>query len=246
MKHASFRRIFELDRMIRLGNFKSAQQAANHFGVSRRTIERDIDELRYQLRAPLEYNRAKRHYEYKDKPVTLPAQWLTENEIAILLIAERALRVFTGTNFDQEIHPAFNKFLDPIRHDKRLMNYVKDLCNCVHFSNQAVPSEKTSSIFSTVLDASMQKKRLSIIFNNGTAIEFDPYTLINNRGKWFLVGYNKKSKNEETLFIEVIKQVEIQDQFFAIPKSFNVNKYLKRDLGRIIRETPVSANTTRS
>jgi predicted DNA-binding transcriptional regulator YafY len=87
MKRGSLRRIYELDRMIRLGKLESAQQAAQKFEVSARTIERDLEQLRYDLGADLNYNKEKGCYEYAGKPFVLPAQWLTEREIAILLIA---------------------------------------------------------------------------------------------------------------------------------------------------------------
>ena len=110
MSHASLRRIYDLDRMIRAGELHNAEEAAARFEVTRRTIERDLDTLRTDLGAELRFNRAEGRYEYTSNPVvTLSGQGLNEREIAIILIAERALRQFTGSSFQDEVHPAFNK-----------------------------------------------------------------------------------------------------------------------------------------
>ena len=164
INRGGIRRLFELDRLIRLGRFTSAQQVADDMEVSRRTIERDLDELRNDLGAELVYDRGKRCYEYAGKPITLPAQWLNEREIAIVLIAERALRIFTSTGFDSEIHPAFNKLLDPIRHDKKMMASILELCNSVHFHRPVEPVRESQGEFSVVLDAALRRRRLAFFY----------------------------------------------------------------------------------
>jgi proteasome accessory factor B len=240
MKRASLRRIYELDRMIRMGKLKSAEQAAREFEVNTRTIERDLEELRHDLGADLVYNKAHGCYQYagSTKPFVLPAQWLTEREIAILLIAERALRIFTSTSFQSEIHPAFNKLLNPIRHDKKAMDYIADLCNGVHFHRPVEPLRDVRQEFSIVLDAIMQRKRLSLIYHTSgketcDRREFDPYSLINNGGEWYVVGHCRNAKAERTFVLSQIRDPQMLDSFFAVPKEFSVSQYLEHGFGRM-------------
>lgn len=238
LNHGALRRIYELDRMIRLGKLASARQAARDLEVSARTIERDLELLRYDLGAELVYNNEERHYEYSGKPFTLPAQWLTEKEIAILLIAERALRIFTSTSFEAEIHPAFNRLLNPIRHDRKAIEYIHDLCNSVHFHRPVEPIRDVRREFTIVLDAIMQRKRLSMVYHTsgkrtGERRELDPYVLINSGGEWYVVGFCRKSKSERTFVLGHIHEPAILDHYFDVPESFSVRRYLGEGFGRM-------------
>jgi predicted DNA-binding transcriptional regulator YafY len=244
MKRGSLRRVYDLDRMIRLGKLESAEQAAQKFEVSTRTIERDLEQLRYDLGADLLYSKEKGCYEYAGKPFVLPAQWLTEREIAILLIAERALRIYTSTSFDSEIHPAFNKLLDPIRHDKKSLDYIRDLCNSVHFHRPVEPLRDMRHEFSIVLDAIMQRRRLSVAYSSARKRdtperrEIDPYALINNGGEWYVVGKCQQTNNEKTFVLSQMNDPQILDHYFMIPKEFSSAQYLDQSFGRMHGEKP--------
>jgi predicted DNA-binding transcriptional regulator YafY len=244
MKRGSLRRIYELDRMIRLGKLESPKQAAGKLEVTPRTIERDLETLRWDLGADLVYDKEKGIYGYAGKPFVLPAQWLTEREIAILLIAERALRIYTSTAFDSEIHPTFNKLLDPIRHDKKTIDYIRDLCNSVHFHRPVEPLRDMRQEFSIVLDAIMQRRRLSMTYASARkrekpeSRELDPYAIINNGGEWYVVGKCLLSKTEKTFVLSQMNELKIIDHYFMIPKEFSSTRYFEHSFGRMHGEKP--------
>jgi predicted DNA-binding transcriptional regulator YafY len=230
--------------MIRLGKLESAQQAADELGVSRRTIERDLDTLRYELNAELQFDRAQGRYRYEGDPVTVPAQWLNEREIALILIAERALRVFTNTSFGDKIHPAFNRLLAPIRHDKKMMRYILDLCNGVHFHQPFIPSRDVHTEFAVVLDAILQRKRLSMIYHtagkkNEVRRQVEPYALINNGGEWYLIGRCLRSRSEKTFTVTEIYEPRMEDFFFDIPESFKAEDHIGDGFGLKHGQDPV-------
>lgn len=235
MAHSSLRRIYELDRMIRNGILQSARQAAKHFSVSQRTIERDINELKAYFKAPIKYNRSKKCYEYTGEPVTLPAQWMNERELAILLIAERALRIFTGTSFEEEVHPAFNKFLDPIRHDKKMMQKIRDLCKSVIFFNPFGSFNDVHEKFSLILDAIMMNRCISMEYreiNNEKMPrqQIAPYSLVSNANRWFVLGQCGKTDAVKAYALNMIYKPEIEEQTFQLPKDFNSQEYINKML----------------
>jgi predicted DNA-binding transcriptional regulator YafY len=241
----SIRRVYELDRMIRLGLLESTEQAARDLETSRRTVERDLQLLRQDLGAELRYDRAKGRYEYAgEKPFTLPAQWLTEHELAIILIAERALRVFTDTSFHDEVHPTFNRLLGPIRNEKKRLEYIHDLCNSVHFHRPVQPLRSIRHEFSTVLDAIMNRRRLSILYRSartGKAEErqLEPYVLINDGGEWYVVGRCLRSREERKFVLSQMSNPALLDMRFSIPKQFSVRRFLGQGFGRMRGDEPV-------
>ncbi len=237
MKRASLSRIHELDRLIRLGRLRSAEEAARQFEVSRRTIERDLEELRL-LGADLRYNRSAGAYEYADASVTLPAQWLNEREPALILVADRALRVFTNTSFADQVHPAFNKLLDPIRHDRRMLDYIHDLCNSVHFHRPVRSGRDLRREFSVVLDAIMQQRRMSMVYHTSGRVsrqrrEVDPYALVDSGGDWYLVGSCRRHREVRTFALAQVFDARVEELHFAMPDDFDVHEYFGQGFGRM-------------
>jgi len=244
MKRGSIRRIYKLDTLIRLGRLHSAEEAAQELEVSARTIERDIEMLRLELNAGVKYNRAKGAYEYTGNPLPLPGQWLNEHEIAIMLIAERALRMYTAASFSDQVHPVFNKLLNPIRDNKKAMLYIKDLCRSVYFYRPFEPLRDLRKEFSTVLDAIMERKRLSMRYQTAARgktgeerRELDPYVLLNNGGDWYAVGMCRQSHDVRTFSLSRVYEPRIEDHYFEIPDSFKVEGYLSKGFGRMHGET---------
>jgi predicted DNA-binding transcriptional regulator YafY len=242
MSHASLRRIYDLDRMIRLGELHNAEDAAERFEVTRRTIERDLDTLRTDLGVEVYFNHGEGRYEYINKPVvTLPGQGLNEREIAIVLIAERALRQFTGASFQDEIHPVFNKLLNPIRHNKEAMENIRDLCSSVYFHRPLEPIRDLRNEFSVVLDAIMQRRRLSMTYRSAKRDkderrEIEPYVLLNSGGDWYIVGLCRRSKQIKVFSLLRVFEPKIEEHYFIIPDSFKIADYLSAGFGRVYGE----------
>jgi predicted DNA-binding transcriptional regulator YafY len=246
MNRGSIRRIRKIDGMIRLGSMHSAQQLAEEFEVSRRTIERDIEMLRLELGAEVVYNRAKGCYEYEGRPLPLPGQWLNDREIAIMLIAERALRIYTAASFSDEVHPVFNKLLNPIRDDKKAMEYIRDLCKSVYFYRPFEPLRDLRTEFSTVLAAIMERKRLSMKYQTAAREkageerrELEPYVLLNNGGDWYVVGLCRQAREMRTFSLARIFEPKIEDHYFDMPDGFRVEDYLSTGFGRMHGDKPV-------
>jgi predicted DNA-binding transcriptional regulator YafY len=238
MQKGSLRRICELDRMIRLGRLTSAAKAASELDVTRRTIERDLELLRFELGAELVFNRKQGCYHYADNAFTLPAQWLTERELAIVLIAERALRMFTGSSFGKEIHLAFNRLLDPIRHDRKAVAYIRDLCNSVHFHLPFSSAKDVSPEFSLVLEAILDRRRIGMTYRSAQKAEaarreVDPYALVNNGGEWYLIGRCCQNDDVRTFVLANMGELTVLDARIAIPESFDVRAFLDQGFGRM-------------
>jgi predicted DNA-binding transcriptional regulator YafY len=66
-------RLLFIDQKIRQGRYPNCSSLAQEWEVSRKTIQRDIEYMRYQLDAPLEYSAKHRGYMYTEEQFTLPA-----------------------------------------------------------------------------------------------------------------------------------------------------------------------------
>jgi len=245
MGKSSLKRIIELDRMIQLGRMTSTRQAAEELEVSRRTIERDMEMLRDDFGAEPKYNHRRKCYEYTGRPFPLPAQWLDRNEIALILIAEKALRMYTHAGFADEVHPAFNRFLNPIRSHKNVMEHIRELCKSVFFYRSFEPVRGLRGEFSTVVSAIMDKKRLSLEYATaghvpGNRRQIEPYTLINNNGTWQVVARCLRERKVKTFALDRVFNPVIEDYFFDIPDEYNPFEYFHHRFETLQIKKPVT------
>lgn len=244
MGQSSLKRIIELDRMIQLGRMTSTRQAAQDLEVSRRTIERDLETLREDFGAEPVYNRQRKCYEYSGKAFPLPAQWLDRNEIALILIAEKALRIYTHTGFADEVHPAFNRFLNPIRSHEDVMEHIRELCKSVYFYRSFEPVRGLRKEFSIVVSAIMDRKRLSLEYASarhvaGSRRQLEPYTLINNNGIWHVVGRCLRERKIKTFALDRIYEPVIEDYFFEVPDEYDPFEYFHHQFETLQKKKPV-------
>ena len=79
------------------GNPPNSTDFINEFGVSRRTVARDLDFLRDEERAPLAYDDAKHGYRLADETYTLPPVTITRREAFSFSLARKLLAPYEAT-----------------------------------------------------------------------------------------------------------------------------------------------------
>ena len=95
---SQFSRLIELNELIRAGKQPvNCLTFAEKWGVSQKTVQRDIDFLRDQLHAPLDYDRLRKSYFFTEPTWSMPALVVSEGEILAVLLGSRVLEQYHGT-----------------------------------------------------------------------------------------------------------------------------------------------------
>src|SRR5579872_4577085 len=104
-----------LERMVRIhhaiqsGKFPNASTLAREMEVSTKSIHRDLEFMRDRLGLPLEYDGRRFGYHYTETVSAFPTLQITEGELFALLVAEKALQQYRGTNFEKPLLSALKK-----------------------------------------------------------------------------------------------------------------------------------------
>src|SRR6185436_12133633 len=104
-----------LERMMRIhqeigaGKYPNATTLAAEIEVVTKTIHRDIEFMRDRLGLPIAYDGRKYGYHYTEEVGAFPTLQITEGELVALLIAEKALQQYRGTNFEKPLVSALKK-----------------------------------------------------------------------------------------------------------------------------------------
>src|SRR5580704_16079028 len=102
-------RFQEIFHAIKTGRYPNRTKLAETIEVTTKTIQRDIDYMRYQMSLPIEFDFAKGGYYFTKAMTELPLFQLTEAELVSVFVAQKALEAYKGTAFEQPLRTAFQK-----------------------------------------------------------------------------------------------------------------------------------------
>ena len=94
-------RMMKIHQALHGGGHRNATQLALELGVSTKSIHRDLEFMRDRLGLPLRYDDARHGFHYTEPVEAFPTLQITEGELFALLVAEKALQQYRGTNFEK-------------------------------------------------------------------------------------------------------------------------------------------------
>jgi predicted DNA-binding transcriptional regulator YafY len=102
-------RIEQIFRAIKTQRRPNCASLAEKLEVSAKTVQRDIDYMRYQLSLPIEYDKERHGFYFTEEVTHFPAVHITESELVALLVARKAVERYANTPFQKPLTEAFQK-----------------------------------------------------------------------------------------------------------------------------------------
>jgi predicted DNA-binding transcriptional regulator YafY len=228
-----------LERMMRIhqaiasGKYPNATKLAAEIEVVTKTIHRDIDFMRDRLGLPIEYDGRKYGYYYTEEVSSFPTLQITEGELVALLIAEKALQQYRGTNFEKPLVSAFKKMESSLP-DTISLNFA-DWDQSISFRTSAEPILDLG-VFDALAKATAGHRQLELTYRKPGSKQMetrkvDPYHLANINGEWFLFGFDHLRKDIRTFVPARIHAMQPTGETFARPQKFSIEKILRNSFG---------------
>jgi len=218
-------RLLFIDREINTGRYPNCSSLAGEWEVSCKTIQRDLDYMRYQLNAPLEYSAKHRGYFYTEKNFKLPAIDIKESDLFAIYLADKLLIQYEGTPLYDSLCSVFQK----IEHS--LPNKVSlDLGNEPSRFTVFPPSNTIirPGIWETVSSAIRLSHRLEIEYQtpgrDPSIRKLDPYHGVRFEGDWYVVGFCHLRKDILTFSLARIINAKMLPDVFEISADFDFHK----------------------
>jgi Predicted transcriptional regulator len=104
-----FRRILELDDVLRQGKKVTATTLAERWETSTKTVQRLIENLRNEFRAPLEWDARKGTYVYTDPGWHLPWLAMEGADLFAVGVAMKVLQLYEGTPAAKDLKAIYEK-----------------------------------------------------------------------------------------------------------------------------------------
>ena len=201
--------------------------------VSTKSIQRDLEFMRDRLDLPLKYDPLKRGYHYTAEVTSFPTMHITEGELVALVIAEKALEQYRGTQFEKPLLSAIRKIEQSLP-DTISLN-LADIEHTISFRTRAEPILNLE-IFDALAKATASRRQLQLTYRKAGNREretrlVDPYHLANINGEWYLFAFDHARKDIRTFVPARVSAVKQTGKTFPRPQKFSLEKRLRDSFG---------------
>ncbi len=226
-------RMMRIHQVIASGDLPNATKLAAMLEVTTKTVHRDIEFMRSRMDLPIEYSTDHQGYIYTQEVSAFPTLQITEGELVAVLIAEKALQQYRGTNFEKPLVSAFKKMESSLP-DAISLNF-SDWDQSISFRTSAEPVLDLET-FDALAKATASHRQLELAYRKpgrkqAEARVVDPYHLANINGEWFLFAFDHLRKAIRTFVPSRIQSVRQTGAAFPRPAKFSIEKILRDSFG---------------
>ncbi len=230
MKQSKITRVVQILTTLQAGRSCTASDLAKLFGRTRRTIFRDLKELK-GLGIPYYYDAKTGGYTI-DPEFFLPPIDLNLQEALSLLLLVHKVRNQIQLPFKN------SALLAALKIENNLPAKIRQYCNTAlrnistRFVSQA-PMKLLDKTFAQLQKAITKKRKVNILYHSffeGKVINVDlcPYHLLYNQRAWYVLGLSSLHKSIRTFKLNRIKELKTLDKCFLGGGDFDLYDYLGR------------------
>jgi proteasome accessory factor B len=215
---------------LQAGKSYAAGDLAKIFGLSRRTVFRDLKELQ-SIGIPYHYDATAGGYRMDPEFFLPPVDLSLREALSLLLLVHKAR---------SQIQLPFKNsaLLAALKIENNLPVKIRQYCNRAlqNISTKANAQALTrllDRMFVQLQNAISRKCKVGIryhsLFEDSiTDVTLSPYHLLYNRRAWYVVGFSSLHKGIRTFKFNRIKDLKLLDEYFIDGDDFDLYEYLGR------------------
>ncbi len=234
-----YRRLMFIDQKLRdgtrLGRYPNCRTLAEEWEVSPKTIMRDIDYMKNQMDAPIEYDQYRHGYFYTEPDYKMPALNIRRSDLFAIWVAEKVLRQYENTPIYDNLVSVFDKLAESMPEKVSV-----DPTWLQHrFTFLAEPAPRLDAdVWRVVFEGLRQSRRLKFRYRlpGRSKVhwrEVDPYHAVSYRAEWYLAGHCHYKHSVRTFAFSRMEAVEMTDEWFFIPDDFDYQELAGDSFGII-------------
>jgi len=225
--------MMRLHAALKARHFPNCQKIAAELEVSAKTIQRDIDFMRYRLGLPIDYHPREFGFFYTEAVTGFPNIEVSEGEITALLVAQKALAQYKGTPFEQPLQSAFHKLTDGLK--DRVSFSWHDLEDAISFrSTGASPADL--ELFELVSKGVLRSVEIEFEYRKLESSGYQrrrvqPYHLGCLENQWYLFAQDLERAQVRTFALPRMQKVSLTTKAFRRPADFSISRILSGSFG---------------
>ncbi len=229
-RHALYR-IYQIDRILREGRYPNCRELAERFEVHRRTVERDIEVMRDQMGAPIEFDRGRGGYHYASSGFSLPQVRLTEGEMVAVYLGQKLLLQYAGTPYEAQIRQALEKIALLLPNEVSMDLAQVDRGISFGFEAARGDQELVTGYFTKLNTAVANCEAVEIGYfapstGQTTRRRVDGYHLHLRDGAWYLIGHCHLRGKIRLFALDRILELALSGEKFERSSEFIISEFL--------------------
>ncbi len=227
------RRMLWAVQRLQTGRPLRATDLAREFEVSVRTAYRDLDFLRDEWHARVEYDHHKGTYWLTEPLAPLPLVTISQGELIAIYFAEKVLRQYRGTPFEPDLASAFGKIVELLPEEVKVSPESLDAYLSLDLGPLYTPD---AAVFRDVLAALRLRRRALVRYrslSSGRTTErrIHPYHVFNLRGNWYVAAWDERRQAVRDFAIHRIRRITVMTEAYDVPRGFDFRKYMAEAFG---------------
>ncbi len=210
------------------------------FGVSRRTVARDLDFLRDEERAPLEYDDARHGFQLTDETYTLPPVTISRREAFSFGLARKLLAHYEGTPLHLDMRSVLDKIAESLEGDISIEpDWLSEHVGVLPEDRVRIDPEVWSQIAGSVERREAILAEYQTFTGRVSEYELHPYHLLAYHGNWYVLARDLAKNRVATFALSRFRKIKAAGQAFTRPADFNPEAYARQAFGIVGGEEPI-------
>ena len=227
---------------IKAGRFPNAARLAENFEISRRTAYRDIEFMRFNLEAPLQFNHGRRGYVYTDDAYELPGYWFSETNVLALALAVRLASTIPDHLLKDDLCRLIDRVLNSSgKKPKSCLEQVSEKISVKNIEYARVDE----GCFRNIVEALFDNSSLRITYHSPhtgktSTRKIHPLHLMHYMGSWHLLAWCPTGRGIRDFALARISNIASSPQRIAIPENLpSLKDFTRRYFGIMQGVDPV-------
>jgi predicted DNA-binding transcriptional regulator YafY len=227
-------RMMRIHRKIEDHEYPNCTKMSAEFGVSVRTLKRDIEFMKDRLEMPIEFDVPKNGYYFTRSVPHFPRVPLSEKEIVGLFVAQRTIAHYQGTSLQPVLDSAFRKMMAPLDDS---VKYSLDGLDEVLSIRPLAPGDAELETFEILTRAARERRVVRFVYRKHGEVKqvqkcVHPYRVAYVNNQWTLFARDPKAGECARKYIlSRLSRPELTPDKFTVPGRFDLDKELGGSLG---------------
>lgn len=228
-----WRRLQTIHHEIKEGRHPNATGLAVDLSVSTKTVQRDIEYLRNELAAPIEFDREQNGYFYSRGDYVLPFLPVDGRDLFSIGVAAQVLSLFGGTPLGRDLKSCYERLAELMPPAVRLRPEIvmeKLALRAAAFRPVA------EGIWQAVSESLQRGVALAIRYHRpgeppGDERVVKPYSLVLFGRDWMVLALDETDGVVKNFYLARIEDARSTDVRYAIPRSFDPESFFRNTFG---------------
>jgi len=228
-----WRRLQTIHHEIKEGRRPNATGLAGTLGVSSKTVQRDLDYLRNELDAPIEFDREENGYFYSRSDYVLPFLPVDGRDLFSIGVAAQVLSLLGGTPLARDLKRCYERLAELMPPAVRLRPEIVMEKLAMRAAAFRPVKEET---WQAVAESLQRGVALSIRYHRpgeapGDPRVVKPYALVLAGRDWMVLAQDDSDDVVKNFYLARIESAKPTGQRYAIPRGFDPEEHFRDTFG---------------